>query len=267
MTPEQAAVLADENSPVYIPTAWEVPTSMWLDEDLALGAFRSGDGVAWGDHNPRLSCGSAAFFRNGYRGSLVQSWLPALDGIEDKLHAGGKVADVGCGHGHSTILMAEAFPNSKFWGFDPDHDSIVAARKNAELAGVGDRATFDYGVAKDYPAQNFDLICFFDCLHDMGDPVGAARHAKEALAADGTIMLVEPYANDQVENNINPIGRLYYAASTTLCCAHSLSEEVGLALGAQAGEARLREVFADAGFGTFRRATETPFNLIIEARP
>jgi SAM-dependent methyltransferase len=266
LPPEHAMVLADENSPVFIPPAWEVPASMWLDESQTIDAFRTGKGVPWGDHNERLFCGVAAFYRNAYRGQLVPSWLPALDGIEARLRAGAKVADIGCGHGLSTVLMAEAFPASRFWGFDVHRGSIDAARDHAREAGVEDRVTFKVANAKDYPLEGFDLICFFDCLHDMGDPVGAAQHAATALAQDGTVMLVEPYADDRVEGNLNPIGRLYYAASTTLCCAHSLSEEVGLALGAQAGERRLAEVFREAGFTHFRRATQTPFNLVLEAR-
>ncbi len=264
---EHAAVLADASSAYFIPPAWDVPASMWLDEDKALAAFRSGDGIPWGDHHPRLHCGSAAFFRNAYRGQLVQHWLPALDGAVDRLDAGATVADVGCGHGHSAILMAQAFPRSRFHGFDVHEDSLTAARAHAREAGVDDRVQFHLASARDYPGEDFDLVCFFDCLHDMGDPEGAARHARSALAADGRVMLVEPFANDRVEDNLGTVGRLYYSASSTLCCAHSLSEEVGLALGAQAGEARLAEVFRKAGYSRFRRAAETPFNLILEARP
>jgi len=266
LPPEHAMVLADEDSPVFIPPAWEVPASMWLDEQQTIDAFRTGRGVPWGDHNERLFCGVAAFYRNAYRGQLVPNWLPALDGIEAKLQAGARVADVGCGYGLSTVLMAEAFPASQFWGFDVHRDSIDAARTHAREIGVEDRVTFEVATAKSYPRERFDLICFFDCLHDMGDPVGAAQHAATALADGGTVMLVEPFADDRVEGNLNPIGRLYYSASTTLCCAHSLSEEIGLALGAQAGERRLAEVFGKAGFKRFRRATQTPFNLVLEAR-
>lgn len=267
LTPEQAMVLANEDSPVFMPTAWEVTATMLVDEDKAIDAFRTGKGVPWGDHDERLFCGTAAFFRNGYRANLVANWLPALDGVVDKLERGGKVADVGCGHGHSTILMAQAFPASHFTGYDSHAESIEAARSNAEAAGVADRVTFEVSKAKDYQGSDFDLICFFDALHDMGDPVGAAAHARNAVAPDGTVMLVEPYAGDSPEENFNPVGRMYYSASTTLCCAHSLSEEVGLALGAQAGEKRLGEVLTQAGFTQVRLATETPFNLIIEAKP
>ncbi|MDX1482039.1 MAG: class I SAM-dependent methyltransferase [Woeseiaceae bacterium] len=266
LPPEQAAVLADEDSAVYLPPAWDVVASMWFDEERSAAAMRSGEGLAWGDHHERMACGVAAFYRNAYRGSLVQEWLPALNGIDEKLCAGATVADVGCGHGHSTVAMAEAFPQSRFCGFDAHPESIEAARDNALAAGVSDRVRFEIATAHDYAERGFDLICFFDCLHDMGDPVGAATHAAAALNDDGAVMLVEPFAGDRVEENLTPVGRLYYSASTTLCCAHSLSEDVGLALGAQAGEARLAEVFGKAGFASFRRACETPFNLVLEAR-
>jgi SAM-dependent methyltransferase len=263
---EQAYVLADETSPVHIPPAFEVIASMWFDEEKTIEAIRGDQGVPWGDHHGRLFCGVAAFFRPGYQANLVESWLPALDGVTAKLETGARVADVGCGYGHSTIIMAQAYPNSRFWGFDAHPGSVAAARRNAEEAGVADRVTFEVAKAKDFPAQGYDLVCFFDCLHDLGDPVGAANHAFGALKPDGTVMLVEPFAADRLEDNLNPVGRLYYAASTTLCCAHSLSEEVGLALGAQAGEGRLAAVFREAGFNAFRRATETPFNLVLEAK-
>jgi len=266
LLPEQAAVLADEQSPTYIASAWEVPASMWADQPKALEAFRTGRGVPWSDHDGRLYCGSAAFYRNGYRKRLVPEWLPALDGVVDKLVTGATVADVGCGHGHSTILMAEAFPNSRFYGFDPHEDSVTAAETNARAAGVEARVSFGVASAKTFTGSGLDLICFFDCVHDMGDPVGAAHHAREALAGDGTVMAVEPFGLDRLEENINPVSRIYYSASTTLCCAHSLSEEVGLALGAQAGESRLRQVFQNAGFTRFRKAHENPFNLILEIR-
>jgi SAM-dependent methyltransferase len=267
LPPEHAMVLADSDSPVFMPPAWEVAASMWMDEELAIKAFRTGDGVPWGAHNQRLFCGTAAFFRNGYQQNLVANWLPALEGVVDKLERGARVADVGCGFGHSSTLIAKAFPKSEVFGFDNHAPSIAAARKVATEAGIADRVHFETATAQDYPTRDYDLICFFDALHDMGDPVGASRHARSALAADGTLMLVEPFAGDRVEDNLNPVGRMFYSASTVLCCAHSLSEDVGLALGAQAGEGRLRKVLDEAGFSSLRRATETPFNLILEARP
>jgi SAM-dependent methyltransferase len=266
LSPEQAIVLADEDSPVYIPNAWNTPASMWFDEEKAIAAFRTGNGVAWGDHDGRLFCGVSSFYRNAYRGSLVSEWLPALDGVVEKLGAGTTVADVGCGYGHSSVLMAQAFPQSRFHGFDVHPASIDEARRNAADTGVSGRVSFEIARASDYPGKNYGLICFFDCLHDMGNPIAAARHAAEVLAPDGVVMLVEPFANDRVEDNASPIARLYYAASTTLCCAHAISEGGHLVLGAQAGEARLAEVFRKAGFTHFRRAAETPFNLILEAR-
>ena len=266
LTAEQAMVLADDTSPVFIPSAWQVPASMWFDEHKAIDAFRSGKGVAWGEHDERLYCGVAAFYRNAYQSSLVQEWLPALDGVTDRLQRGARVADVGCGHGHSTVIMAQAFPDSRFWGFDVHEGSIEAARRHAEQAGVADRVSFVQANAADYPAQDYDLICFFDCLHDMGHPDRALRHAAEALAPEGTVMLVEPYAQDRVEDNINPVGRLYYAASTTVCCAHAISENGTHVLGAQAGEARLADLAHANGFSRFRRAMQTPFNLVLEAR-
>jgi SAM-dependent methyltransferase len=266
LSPEQAMVLADESSPVFIAPAWNIAAAMWFDEDKTLAAFRTGKGVAWGDHDDRLHCGVAAFYRNGYRSSLVPQWLPALDGVVAKLQAGITVADIGCGHGHSTILMAQAFPESRFRGFDVHAPSIDAARRNAAEAGVAARVSFDLAGAAEYPDQQYGLICFFDCLHDLGDPVAAARYARSALAPDGTVLLVEPFAHDRVEDNLSPIARLYYAGSTAICCAHAISEGGQLVLGAQAGEARLRDVFRKAGFTRFNRATETPFNLILEAR-
>lgn len=266
LTPEQAMVLADENSPLFVPPAWQVPASMWFDENKTLEAFRTGKGVAWGDHDGRLHCGVAAFYRNGYRSNLVEHWLPALEGVAEKLEAGITVADVGCGHGHSTLLMARAFPNSRFFGFDVHAPSVEEARRNAATAGKEQQAQFEVTTATGYPNRQYELICFFDCLHDMGDPVAAARYAADALAPEGTVLLVEPFAHDKAEKNQNPVGRMYYAASTTICCAHAISEGSKQALGAQAGEARLAEVFRKAGFSRFRRAAETPFNLILEAR-
>lgn len=266
LTPEQALVLADDDSPVFFPSVWNVVASLWFDEPKTLEAFRTGSGVGWGEHNERMYCGVASFYRNGYLASLVQEWLPALDGVVPKLEAGAKVADVGCGFGHSTIIMAKAFPKSRFWGFDAHEPSIEEARRNAREAGVADRVTFDVAKATDYEPRQYDLICYFDCLHDMGHPDQALRHAATTLAPDGTIMLVEPFANDRLEENVGPIGRLYYAASTTLCCAHAISERGDYVLGAQAGEARLGQIARANGFKRFRRAKATPFNLILEAR-
>ena len=266
LTPEQAMILADDTSPVFLPHAWQVVASMWADEEKAAEAIRTGKGVAWGEHDGRLYCGVAAFFRNGYAANLVNQWLPALDGVASQLKTGARVADVGCGHGHSTILMAKAYPNSTFYGYDVHEGSIEEARRIAEAEGVADRVTFAVGDACSFGETGFDLICFFDCLHDMGHPVSAARHARQALVDGGSVMLVEPAAADRVEDNINPVGRLYYAASTTLCCAHAISENGTHVLGAQAGHARLREVFSEAGFGALSLATQTPFNLILQAR-
>ncbi|HXD59598.1 MAG TPA: class I SAM-dependent methyltransferase [Thermoleophilaceae bacterium] len=263
---EHAAVLADRDSPANLSVAFNVAASLWLDEERAIHAFRTGEGVAWGDHHERLFCGVAAFFGNAYRAQLVSQWLPALDGVVEKLEAGATVADVGCGHGHSTVLMAEAFPNSRFVGVDTHEASILAARAHAAEAGVDDRVTFVVGTAADLAESSFDLICFFDCLHDLGDPVAAAVQAHKALADGGTVMLVEPNAGAGVEENLGPIGRVYYSASTVLCCAHAISEGAAEPLGAQAGEERLAAVFAEAGFSQWRRATEGPFNLVLEAR-
>jgi 2-polyprenyl-3-methyl-5-hydroxy-6-metoxy-1,4-benzoquinol methylase len=266
LSPEQAAILAEETSPVFLPHAWQVVASMWADEPKSLAAFKAGRGVSWGEHDERLFCGVAAFFRNSYSGSLVQEWLPALTGVTEKLARGARIADVGCGHGHSTVLMAKAYPNSRFCGFDVHDESIAAAREVAREAGVDDRVTFEVAKADDYAQNGYDLICFFDCLHDMGRPVDAARHAANSLADDGALMLVEPYAGDRVEDNMNPIGRLYYSASTTLCCAHAISEKGTHVLGAQAGPRQLEEVLRSAGLASVRRAAQTPFNLILEAR-
>jgi SAM-dependent methyltransferase len=266
MLPEQALALADEDSPVFLGAVGDVVASAFLDEPKVSEAFKTGKGVGWNQRSQCLFCGTARFFRTGYKHHLVQEWLPALEGVVEKLKRGAKVADVGCGHGVSTRLMAETFPNSRFFGFDYHEGSIAAAREAAKNAGLGDRVQFDVHSAKTYPAEGYDLVCFFDCLHDMGDPVGAMKHVRETMAKDGTCMLIEPFANDRLEDNLNPVGRFYYAASTMICTPASLDQEVGLALGAQAGEARLRDVASKAGFTRFRRATETPFNLILEAR-
>jgi SAM-dependent methyltransferase len=264
---EHALALADEDSPFYILGVYDLVASLYADEDQILEAFRSGEGMGWHEHDHRLFRGTERFFRPGYRGHLVAEWIPALDGVQEKLDRGARVADVGCGHGASTIIMAEAFPNSEFFGFDYHDASIESARRAAEDAGVSDRITFAVAAAEDYPGNGYDLVCVFDCLHDMGDPVGASRHVLETLDADGSWMIVEPFANDRVEENLNPVGRVFYGASTMICTPASLSQEVGLALGAQAGEERLTEVLTQGGFTRVRRATETPFNLVLEARP
>ena len=229
--------------------------------------FRSGEGMGWHEHDHRLFEGTERFFRPGYAVNLVPAWIPALEGVQAKLEKGGRVADIGCGHGSSTILMAKAFPASRFVGFDYHGPSIDSARQAAKREGVGDRIAFEVASAKDYPGTGYDLVAFFDSLHDMGDPVGIARHVRQSLAPGGTWLLVEPFAHDRLEENLNPVGRMYYAASTMLCTPNSLSQEVGTALGAQAGEARLKKVATEAGFTRFRRAAETPFNLVLEARP
>src|ERR1700733_9580265 len=264
---EQALALADEDSPFYILGVYESIASLYADEDQILEAFRSGSGMGWHEHDHRLFCGTERFFRPGYRAHLVTEWIPALDGVEEKLRRGAKVADVGCGHGASTIIMAEAFPNSRFSGFDYHMPSIERARQAASDAGVSERVVFEAASAKEYPGKDYDLVCVFDCLHDMGDPVGASAHVLETLAPDGTWMIVEPFAGDRLQDNLTPVGRVFYGASTMICTPASLDQEVGLALGAQAGEARLRDVVTQGGFGSLRRATETPFNLILEARP
>jgi SAM-dependent methyltransferase len=266
LPPEQAMALADEDSPVYVAGGATVLASMFLDKDKIVTAMRGDGALSWGEHHPCMFSGTERFFRPGYRANLVASWLPALDGVVNKLEQGAKVADVGCGHGASTIVMAQAYPKSHFVGLDFHGASIETAKQRAVDAGVAERTLFVVADAKSYQERDFDLLCFFDCLHDVGDPVGAARHAYEALKANGSVLLVEPFANDRLEDNLNPVGRMFYAASTFVCTPNSLSQEVGLGLGAQAGEARLRRVFLEAGFTQFRRATETPFNLVLEAR-
>lgn len=264
LPPEQAFVLADPESPAFLPVAWNIPASMWADEGQTAEAFRTGRGVAWGEHDGRLACGVAGFYRNAYRASLVPQWLPALDGVVEKLERGALVADVGCGHGHSSLLIAEAFPRSRVDGFDTHAPSIAEARGLALAAPTG-TARFEVAGAADYPGEGYDLICFFDALHDMGDPVAAAAQAAKALAPDGTVMLVEPFAPEH-PGEVSPVATLYYSISTTSCCAHAIHDGGQLVLGAQAGEARLREVFRRAGFTRFRRAFETPFNMVLEAK-
>ena len=266
LPPEQAMALADESSPVYVAGGAVVLASMYLDKDKIAAAMRGDGALSWADHHPCLFSGTERFFRPGYRANLVANWLPALEDAVPRLEQGAKVADIGCGHGASTVILAQAFPNSTFHGFDFHEPSIAQARRRAAAAGVERRVSFEKASAQGFPGADFDLVCFFDSLHDMGDPVGAARRAHAALKPGGTVLLVEPFAGDALEDNLNPVGRLFYAASTCICTPNSLSQDVGLGLGAQAGEKRLRHVFAQAGFSRFRRATETAFNLVLEAR-
>ena len=266
LPPEQAFALADEMSPVFLPGAYYIISACLKDEAKITDAFRNGNGVGWHEHDSCLFTGTERFFRPNYRAHLINEWIPALEGVEAKLKAGARVADIGCGLGTSTILMAQAYPKSTFVGFDYHPESIQLAREAARSAGVSDRVKFEIGKAKDYPGKDYDFVAFFDCLHDMGDPQGAARHVLETLNPQGTWMIVEPFANDKLEDNLNPIGRIFYSASTMLCTPASLSQEVGLGLGAQAGEARLTGVLKAAGFTRVRRAAETPFNIILEAR-
>ena len=266
LTPEQAMVFAEENSPAFFTGAFEVVQSMWLDEPKIANAFKTGAGLGWHEHSACLFRGTERFFRPGYNSHLVSEWIPALTGMEEKLQAGAAVADVGCGHGASTILMAQAYPNSTFFGFDYHLPSIERAKAAATEAGVDGRITFEQATAKDFPAAGYDLVAMFDCLHDMGDPVGAGKHVKDSLADDGTWMIVEPFAHDCLKDNLNPVGRVFYGASTMICTPASLSQEVGLGLGAQAGEMKLRKVAMDAGYSHFRKATETPFNMVFEVK-
>jgi SAM-dependent methyltransferase len=262
---EHAIALSDEESPACVLGGFQGMTAAMRATPKVIEAFKHGKGVGWHEHDVDLFIGTERFFRPGYNANLVAAWIPSLDGVKQKLEGGAKVADVGCGHGASTIIMAKAFPRSTFVGFDYHPASIESARERAQRAGVADRVSFEIAAAKDYPGS-YDLVTFFDCLHDMGDPVGAARHVRESLSPGGTWMLVEPFANDTTEENLNPVGRIFYGASTLICTQASLAQEVGLALGAQAGEARLTDVLKEAGFGHVRRATETPFNLVLEVR-
>lgn len=267
LSEEQAFALADEKSPAYLPGAFLLAVSALRAVPQITEKFRTGEGFGWHEHDHGLFRGTELFFRPGYAANLTSSWIPALDGVETKLNAGAKVADVGCGLGASTILMAQTYPASTFVGYDYHNGSIELARQRADEAGVTDRVKFEVARAKDYSGGDYDFVAFFDCLHDMGDPVGAAAHVRETLSPDGTWMVVEPFAGDKVEDNLNPVGRIYYSASTLLCTPASKSQEVGLALGAQAGEARLRDVITGGGFSKFRRAAETPFNIVYEAKP
>lgn len=266
LSEEQAFALADETSPAYMPGAFLVAVSAVRAVPELTERFRTGEGFGWHEHDLGLFRGTEMFFRPGYAANLINSWIPALEGVEEKLKAGAKVADIGCGLGASTVLMAQAYPNSTFVGFDYHDKSIETARERAAEGGVADRVSFDVAKAKDFPGGDYDFVTYFDCLHDMGDPVGAAAHVKDALAPDGTWMIVEPFAHDDVKDNLNPIGRVFYSASTLLCTPASMSQEVGLALGAQAGQTRIKDVITQGGFSHFRRATETPFNLVYEVK-
>jgi SAM-dependent methyltransferase len=267
LTAEQAFTLANEDSPAYFPGAFELALGSLAAVPRITESFRTGAGMGWGEHDDRVFHGCEKFFRPGYAANLVSAWIPALEGVKEKLEAGARVADVGCGKGASTLLMAKAFPKSRFYGFDYHGKSIEAARESAKREGVADHVTFEVAAAKEYPGKDYDLVAVFDCLHDMGDPVGAAKHVRESLGKNGTWMIVEPFANDDLKDNLNPVGRVYYSFSTLLCTPCSRSQEVGLCLGAQAGQARMQEVVTSAGFRRFRRATETPFNIVYEARP
>lgn len=266
LSEEQAFTLANEDSPAFLPGMFQVALAAVKAEEQITERFKTGEGLGWHEHHPELFIGTERFFRPGYAANLISSWIPALEGVEEKLQQGATVADVGCGLGASTILMAKSYPKSNFFGFDYHDKSIETARQRAKDAGVGDRIEFKIAKAKEYPGKDYDFVTFFDCLHDMGDPAGAAAHVRSTMKKDGTWMIVEPCAGDKLEDNLHPIGRAFYGASTLLCTPASLSQEVGLALGAQAGEKRLRQVVAEGGFGHFRKAVQTPFNLIFEAR-
>jgi 2-polyprenyl-3-methyl-5-hydroxy-6-metoxy-1,4-benzoquinol methylase len=267
LSEEQAFALADENSPAFLPGAFQLALAATRSVKQITDRFKSGHGFGWHEHDPDLFEGTERFFRPGYAMHLVQEWIPALEGVDAKLRAGAKVADVGCGLGASTILMAQAYPKSSFVGYDYHQGSVDAAAERAKKAGVTDRVTFAVGRAKDFPGKDHDFVTFFDCLHDMGDPAGASKHVHQSLKKDGTWMIVEPFAGDKLEENLNPVGRIFYSASTLLCTPCSKAQEVGLALGAQSGEKRMKEVVMSGGFSHFRRATQTPFNLVYEVRP
>jgi ubiquinone/menaquinone biosynthesis C-methylase UbiE len=267
LTEEQAFALTDPNGAVFLPGAFQLALGALKAEDRIENAFRTGDGMGWHEHDTDVFVGCERFFRPGYLANLVPAWIPALEGVEAKLQAGARVADVGCGHGASTVLLAQAYPKSTFVGSDYHQGSIDQARKEAAEAGVGERVTFEVASAQSYAGTGYDLVATFDCLHDMGDPVGAARHVRESLTPDGTWLVVEPAAGDDVSDNLNPVGRVYYSFSTLLCVPNALSQSGGYALGAQAGEAAIRRVVTEAGFSRFRRAAETPFNLVYEVRP
>ena len=269
LPPEHAFVLANPESPAFLPPAFDVAASLWHGEDQILAAFRSGNGVGWHEHNCRLFTGTEAFFRNGYRAHLTQTWIPSLSGVQERLAKGGRVADVGCGHGASVILMAQAFPKSKFVGIDYHESSILVARERAKEAGVADRIRFEVGTPRALASskEKLDLVCFMDSLHDMGDPLEAVWASRQAMAPNGALMLVEPFAKDRSEENVGPVARMYYSASTGLCTQNALSQGGRYSLGAQAGATQLLAILKDAGFRSARVAMETPFNLILEARP
>ena len=267
LSEEQAFALADDNSPAFLPGAFQVAFGAIQAKDQLEERFKTGKGMGWHEHHANVFVGTERFFRPGYAANLISAWIPALHEVDAKLRAGARVADVGCGLGASTILMAKHYPKSEFAAFDYHDKSIETAKQRAKDAGVADRIIFEVAMAKTYPGRDYDFVTFFDCLHDMGDPAGASAHVHDSLKKDGTWMIVEPFAGDKIEENLNPIGRAFYGASTLLCTPASLSQEVGLALGAQAGEQRIRDVVTSSGFTRFRRATQTPFNLIFEARP
>lgn len=267
MTEEQAFALAVEGSPAFVPGAFEIAVAQFKAIPKIVDAFKTGKGLGWHEHDAALFHGTERFFRPGYAANLVDNWIPALEGVEAKLKAGARVADVGCGHGASTIIMAQAYPKSTFFGFDYHEASIRYAREAAKRAGLAERVHFEVAAAKEYPGGDYDLAAVFDCLHDMGDPVGAAAHVRRSLRPDGSWMIVEPFAHDRLEDNLNPVGRVFYSASTFICTPASRAQEGGMCLGAQAGEARMRDVVNRGGFTRFRRATETPFNLVYEAKP
>ena len=267
LSPEQAFTLADEDSPAYLPGGFQIALGALASVPRMMECFRTGAGLGWNEQNEDVFHGCERFFRPGYAANLLSSWIPSLEGVEAKLRRGGTVADVGCGRGASTLLMAKAFPNSRLFGFDYHDESIRGAQQSADRQGLGERAFFQVSQSKDFTGENYDLVTVFDCLHDMGDPVGAAKHVRQSLAEDGTWMIVEPYAHDALEDNFNPVGRVFYSFSTLLCTPCSRSQEGALCLGAQAGETRVREVVTQAGFRLFRRVAETPFNIVYEARP